>query len=235
MAEIRPCSVPGRSGLGTGSRRRAAGCGGSGPADQIPGRAAGDEQQREAGEDQQRDAAPSSRCRRRGGDAFRCRQVSVGGSVAGGGSSSSEASRRGVLVRLLVVRGRIGPRGRRLARRAASPGARARCPPWRSSSRARRAAGSRSRRRSSGARRCRRCGRRRTSRRSPGGRRTGRRWRGAVATSSEANAASTKTARRARLDGWWRVAGVKVVAFRGAAPARCGQSCRVSRTALMPG
>ena len=32
---------------------------------------------------------------------------------------------------------------------------------------------------------------------------------GAVANSTEANAASTKTARMARLDGWWRVAGVK--------------------------
>ena len=91
------------------------------------------------------------------------------------------------------------------ARRACGSGARAGCRPSRSSSRARRAAGSRSRRRSSGARRCRRRGRCRTSRRSPGGRTTRRRRRATRPRAPRANAASDDEHAKCASD--WLVGG----------------------------
>ena len=121
------------------------------------------------------------------------------------------------------------------ARRACGPGARAGCPPSRSSSRARRAAGSRSRRRSSAGRTCRRRGRCRTSRRSPRGRTTGAAPAGDATASTARNAATTTSTRSAPRIVLVVGGGDQGRSFRGVLPANCGEWCRVSRTALMPG
>ena len=82
-------------------------------------------------------------------------------------------------------------------------------------------------------RRCRRCGRPATSRRPPGGRRTERRWLPARWRRAARRTQPARTAaRRARLDGWWRVAGVK---SRGGSRAAAARTVRAILQSLSDG